>query len=84
MEFKTGEKYTHVLRNDEYYYNRKRNIKEKIILYSCEAEILDPPKTNNSHVLSGNCVYARLSSKRTGRVMNKWVKKTSLIPLEEI
>jgi hypothetical protein len=79
MDIQIGKKYTHVLRNDDYYYYRKKGLEEKAILYSCEAEILNPPEVNNNHVLSGNMVYAKLTSRKNGRTDTKWIKKSSLV-----
>jgi len=82
MEIHTGKTYKHVVRNYDRLECRKKKLNQEANLYTCNALILDPPKTKNSHVLSGNQVYAKLTDTRNGRTHTRWIKKSSLI--EEI
>lgn len=79
MDFQIGKTYKHIVRNFDRLESRKKKINQEADLYTCEAMILEPPKKNNSHVLSGNQVYARLTDKNNGRTLTRWIKKSSLI-----
>jgi len=83
MEVIIGKTYKHVVRNYDSLEARKKRLNQEADLFTCEALILDPPRVNNSHVLSGNQVYAKLTDRRNGRTHTRWIKKSSLLPMEQ-
>lgn len=79
MEFIVGKKYTHIVRNYDRAEHRKKRLNQEQNLYTCDAIILDPPKTTNTYIHKGTQVYARLIDRRNGRTQDRWVKKDKLI-----
>ena len=87
MNVEIGKKYKYVIKNYTRRESRLKGISYDHDLGSYTAEIIENPKREYKHTLSGNMVYAKLISVRrdanTGaeitREFNKWIKKDLLV-----
>lgn len=87
MEIQIGKKYKYIVKGHTGKERKLNGIDHDKELGRYEATILDPPKKDNGHVLSGNRFWAQLTQKRickeTGNIierrMEMWIKRELLV-----